>query len=94
MHDEALMALAKRRWRVSLTLTIALLVVYFGFLLLVAFNKTLLASLVVPGLSLGILGGAVVIVFAWLLTGYYVHWANRHYDPEVARLRGIEEGQP
>lgn len=83
----AMAALAKKRWRVSLFLTIALMIVYFGFLLLVAFNKALLATPVTAGLSLGILLGALVILFAWGLTGYYIHWANRHYDAEVARLK-------
>ncbi len=29
-----------------------------------------------------------MIVFAWLLTGAYIRWANGVYDPEIARLRG------
>ena len=37
--------------------------------------------------TLGIPVGAAVIVGAWALTGTYVVWANRHYDPEVERLR-------
>jgi uncharacterized membrane protein (DUF485 family) len=28
-----------------------------------------------------------VLVFAWVLTAVYVVWANRHYDPQVERLR-------
>lgn len=91
-HDEQLRALGRKRWRVSLWLTAILVVVYFGFVLAVAFNKALLASVLVPGLSLGILLGAMVILIAWGLTGYYVHWANRHYDEELAALKR-EEGE-
>jgi uncharacterized membrane protein (DUF485 family) len=68
-------------------LTIAMMVAYFGFILLVAFNKPLLGSIVVPGLSLGMLLGALVIVTAWVLTWIYVKWANTHYDASVDRLR-------
>ena len=79
-------ALAAKRWRVSLILTGAMMFIYFGFILLIAFNKPLLGSLVVPGLSLGILLGALVIVSAWVLIFLYVRWANNNYDAEVARL--------
>ena len=64
-----------------------MMVAYFGFILLVAFNKPLLGSLVVPGLSLGMLLGALVILVAWVLTWIYVRWANTHYDSSIDRLR-------
>jgi uncharacterized membrane protein (DUF485 family) len=64
-----------------------MMVVYFGFILLVAFNKPLLGSRVAPGLSLGMLLGALVIVVAWALTWIYIAWANAHYDASVAGLR-------
>ena len=54
-----------------------MLAIYFGFILLVAFNKPLLAQTIVPGLSWGILLGALVIVSAWLLTLVYVMSFNR-----------------
>lgn len=80
------------RWRVALGLTGAMVVLYFGFILLVAYGRAILAIQVVPGLSLGILLGALVIVASWLLTWVYVRWANRHYDPRVAAL-GREGGR-
>jgi len=64
-----------------------MMLIYFGFILLVAFDPALMARLLVPGLSLGIAVGALVIVAAWILTLGYVVWANRRYDPELARLR-------
>jgi uncharacterized membrane protein (DUF485 family) len=75
------------RWRVAIALTTAMMVLYFGFILLVAFNKPLLAALIAPGLSVGILAGALVIVAAWVLMWVYVRWANRHYDVAVAEIR-------
>jgi uncharacterized membrane protein (DUF485 family) len=61
--------------------------IYFGFILLIAFDKPLLGSLVLPGLSLGILLGALVIVSAWVLIFIYVRWANNKYDQQIALLR-------
>jgi uncharacterized membrane protein (DUF485 family) len=66
-----------------------MLFVYLGFILLIAFNKALLAVPLTKGLTLGILLGVLVIVAAWVLTWIYVRWANDHYDVE---LRRIEEG--
>lgn len=85
-RDE-LRALTRRRSRVAVVLTAAMMIIYFGFIVLVAFRPELLATLIVPGLSLGILMGALVIVSAWLLTFIYVRWANTVYDAEVNRLR-------
>ena len=89
--NEKLEALAARRWRIALVLTGAMLVTYFGFLLLVAYDKEGLGAVVVPGLSWGILLGALVIVLAWALTGIYVWWANRHYDEALAALKAEAE---
>ena len=80
-------ALSAARWRVAIGLTTAMMVIYFGFILLVAYNKPLLAKEVTPGLSLGILLGALVIVSAWLLIWVYIRWANTHYDARVLQLR-------
>jgi uncharacterized membrane protein (DUF485 family) len=71
----------------AISLTIAMMVVYFGFVLLVAFNKPLLGAIVAPGLSLGMLLGALVILVAWALTWTYVRWANTHYDASLETLR-------
>ena len=77
---DALEALARTRWRVAIALTAAMLVAYFGFILLVAFDKPLMGKPVAPGLSLGILLGVLVILVAWVLTGIYIVWANGKYD--------------
>ena len=54
-----------------------MIVIYFGFILLVAYDKPLLGMQVVPGLSWGILLGALVIVSAWVLTLVYVLTSDR-----------------
>ncbi|MCP3142836.1 DUF485 domain-containing protein [Pyxidicoccus xibeiensis] len=87
-QEEALEALAAARWRVAAALTVATLVAYLGFILLVAFNKPLMGRQIVPGLSVGILLGALVIVTAWVLTGIYRLWANGPYDRALHKYRG------
>ena len=86
-RSDDLRRLDAARRRVATILTLAMMVLYFGFILLVAYGKTFLTTLIVPGLSLGILLGALVIVAAWVLILVYVRWANRHYDAVVAGLR-------
>ena len=86
-HNDQLKALDSARWRISIALTVAMMVFYFGFILLVAYAKPLLGRLLVPGLSLGILLGALVIVAAWVLIWIYVRWANTHYDAAIAAYR-------
>ncbi len=82
-----ILALASKRLRIGVLLTVAMLVVYFGFILLVAFNKKGLGTLLTDGLSLGILLGVLVILATWALTWFYVAWANRVYEPEISRLK-------
>ena len=86
-HTEQLKALDDARWRIAIALTVAMMILYFGFILLVAYAKPFLARLVVPGLSLGMLLGALVIVAAWVLIWFYVRWANLHYDAAVDAIR-------
>jgi uncharacterized membrane protein (DUF485 family) len=89
--DSRLRDLDRARWRMALALTGATVLLYFGFIALVAFGRSLLAIQLWPGLSLGILLGALVIVTSWILTWIYVHWANTVYDPQVRAL--MESGQ-
>jgi len=86
-RHERLRVLAAAQWRIAVTLTAATVAIYFGFILLVAYQGPLLGRLIVPGLSVGILLGALVIVASWLLTWIYVWWANTRYDEELRRLR-------
>ena len=85
-REKAIASLTAERWRIALQLTAAMMFIYFGFILLIAFNRSLMGSLVLPGLSLGILLGALVIVAAWVLIYIYVRWANNSYDERIAKL--------
>ena len=79
--------LVARRWRVSMILCGLLFVLYYGYIVLIATNPHLLSRRIGASTTVGILMAAAVIAGAWVLTAVYVIWANRHYDPEVARLR-------
>ncbi len=78
---------AAARWRLALLLTATMTVIYVGFILLIAFDKPLLGTILMPGLSLGILLGVLVIITALTLIVIYVRWANTHYDHRVADER-------
>jgi uncharacterized membrane protein (DUF485 family) len=88
-----LRALARARGRIALLLTMLMMVIYFGFIVLIAFKKEVLGRLVTPGLSVGILLGALVIVASWVLTWIYVRWANAHYDTAIDAI-GRGESTP
>jgi uncharacterized membrane protein (DUF485 family) len=79
--------LVSTRWRVSLTLTVLLFLLYYGYIILIAVDRAWLSRRIGPATTLGIPLGAAVIVGAWILTAAYVLWANRVYDTEAARLR-------
>jgi uncharacterized membrane protein (DUF485 family) len=79
--------LVRQRTRFAWTLTIVMLVIYFGFILLVAFAKPLLAMKIGGGVtSLGILLGLGVIIAAFVLTGIYVYRANSEFDELTRNL--------
>ncbi|MCC6545589.1 DUF485 domain-containing protein [Candidatus Sumerlaeota bacterium] len=60
---------------------------YFLFMVMVAEAREWMGTLVVDGLSRGILFGMGLIFLAWILIFIYVVWANRVYDPAMKRLR-------
>ena len=87
MTDHRFRLLATTRWRIAISLTAVMVAIYFGFILLIAYDKPLMGRLVTRGLSVGVLLGALVIVSSWVLTWIYVRWANNHYDAGVDELR-------
>ena len=88
LADPRYQRLLKRRGRFTWTLSLVMLVAYFGYIALVAFDKSLLARPIGGGVtSLGIPVGVGLILLAILLTGLYVRRANKEYDPLVDALR-------
>ena len=88
VDDPRYQQLVRRRGRFTLILTIIMLVAYFGYVALVAFDKPFLARPIGGGVtSRGIPVGVGLILLAILLTGLYVRRANKAYDPLVDALR-------
>jgi uncharacterized membrane protein (DUF485 family) len=81
--------LVRERSRFSWALTAIMLAVYFGYILLIAFAPEILARRVSGTMTLGIPVGIGVILCGILLTGIYVHRANRRFDPMI---RDIVDG--
>jgi uncharacterized membrane protein (DUF485 family) len=87
VRNPSFQALVHERTRFGWILTILMLIVYFGFIGLIAFDKALLAVKVGGGTaSLGLFLGVGVIVFAFILTGIYVARANSRFDELTAEL--------
>ena len=73
--------LRRKRNGFGWTLAILMLIVYFGYIALIAFNKPFLAQPIGNGVTtLGIPIGMGVILFTILITGIYVRRANSEYD--------------
>lgn len=73
--------LKTKRWRFGWVLTLTMMVVYYGFILLVAFRKEWLAVRVGDGvITWGIPLGFGVILFTIAITAIYVRRANSEFD--------------
>ena len=73
--------LVAKRSRFAWTLTACMLIIYFGFILLVAFKKDFLASRLGEGvMTMGMPIGLGVIVFTIIITWIYVRRANSEFD--------------
>lgn len=83
--------LERTRGQLGVTLTVIMLVVYFGFIFMVAFTPKLMATPVFGSVTLGFPLGLGVILVAIALTGFYVLRANSAFD---ALTRKIVGGRP
>ena len=74
-------ALKAKRTRFGWWLTLVMMIAYYGFILLVAFNKSFLSQKLGVGvMTMGIPIGFGIIVFTIVITAYYVNRANREFD--------------
>jgi uncharacterized membrane protein (DUF485 family) len=79
--------LRRKRNSFGWLLTIIMMVVYYGYIALIAFNKPFLAQPIGAGVtSVGIPIGMFVIVFTIVITGIYVRRANGEYDRLTAEI--------
>lgn len=81
-------SLVKTRNTFAIFMSISMLIAYFGYILLIAFNKPFLATKLGEGLvtSIGIPMGLGVIVFTIAVTVIYVRRANGEFDNTTAEI--------
>jgi uncharacterized membrane protein (DUF485 family) len=80
--------LVASRRRFSFMLTSAMVLTYYGFILLVALAPGVLARPLYAGAttSVGIVAGIGIMLIAIVLTGLYVRRSNRTLDPQMSAL--------
>jgi len=94
-NDPDFIQLTRERSKFAWTLTIVMLVIYFGFVLVIAFNPSLLGTPLSEGsvTTVGIPVGVGVIISAFILTGIYVRRANSEFDELTARIKAKAKGE-
>jgi uncharacterized membrane protein (DUF485 family) len=78
--DPTYIELVRTRKSFGWTLSIIMLVIYYGFIALVAFAPSVIGIKVSGSITLGLPLGIAVILSAIILTGIYVWRANDRYD--------------
>ncbi len=81
--------LISKRSSFSIKLTIAMLVVYFTFILTIAFEPSLLGTPISSDsvTTIGIPIGMLIIIFAFVLTGIYTKRANSEFDDLTNKIK-------
>ncbi|WP_342245382.1 DUF485 domain-containing protein [Pseudomonas sp. OTU5201] len=80
--------LVRRKQRLTWSLTAAMLAIYYGFVLLVAFAPGVLGQSLNGGVtSVGMLVGVAIILLSFALTGIYVKRTNSQLDPLNDKLK-------
>lgn len=89
LADPEFQALIRQKRTVSVVLTMIQLLLYFGFIALIAYDKPFLAQTIADGsaITIGIPIAVGVIVLSWVLTGIYILWANTRYDAMVNSVK-------
>ena len=86
-RDPAYLHLRSKRNKLGLTLTVLMLVVYYGYVALIAFDKEFLAQPIGAGVTtLGIPIALFVIIFTVAITLFYIRRANNEFDKLTAQI--------
>jgi uncharacterized membrane protein (DUF485 family) len=85
-NDPNFKKLVHERSSFGWTLSIVMLVIYYGYIALVAFAPDLIAWKLAGSITFGIVLGAAIIVISIVLTGVYVMRANAEYDDLTAAI--------
>ncbi len=89
LNDPDFKELSSQKNTISIILTVLELVLYFGFIGLIAYNKPFLAQKMSAGGSttIGIPIAVGTILLSWVFTGIYIWWANAKYDELVKKVK-------
>ena len=87
LKSENFKKLVAKQRIVSFGLSLTIVFIYFGFVLNMAFNKERLSTKIGAHITLSLPIGIGIILFAWIVTGCYVYWANTKYDAAVINLK-------
>ncbi len=87
LQDEDFKSLSSQKNAISIILTILELVLYFGFIALIAFNKPFLSQKLSGAITIGIPIAVGTIILSWIFTGIYIRWANSKYDVLVKKVK-------
>jgi len=80
--------LVSERSKFAWTLSIIMLVVYYAFIMTIAFNPALLGAKMGSGvITIGIPIGIAIIIIAFILAGIYVRRANGEFDQLTKEVR-------
>jgi len=80
-HDPKFHELVRKRTSFAWTLSAIMMVIYFGFIFLIAYGKSFLGMSLAGGvITIGLPIGVCVILSAIVLTGIYVRRANGEFD--------------
>ncbi len=86
LDDPDFKQLKKSKWAMSFFLGALVFILYYGFVLLMAYNKPFFANKI-GGIYVGIPIGVFVLASTILITVVYVVWANKTYDDLVNKVK-------
>lgn len=79
--------LVQRKQRLTWSLTLCMLIVYYGFVLVMAFAPGMLGQSLNGGVtSVGIIVAIAIILLSFALTAFYVRMTNQVFDPLTQKL--------
>lgn len=89
LNDPEFKSMVSQKNTISWVLTVLELVLYFGFIGLIAFNKPYLAQKMSEGgaTTIGIPIAVGTILLSWVFTGIYIYWANNKYDAMIKQVK-------
>ena len=91
-QNPGFLKLVKKRNAYAFVMIAMVMICYYGYILLIAFNREFLAQKISAGMttSIGVPMGVGVILFTIAVTWIYVRRANTEFDTEMEAI--VKEG--